>query len=188
MTKTLIAVTGVAVFMTSFILNNNFRKGERNALSLDKKETKYGSIGEGPLPCAWEVKPPERIISEDKSQAVVLSIMNQSDTECESIVSLRAPGFDYSPVKEEQRIMLKEKAKGSLSWILTPRKTGTYEIAVSDILNTRIFGITVTNTLGLSTVQAKVASVLGTLFGPMLTVPWWWEKLRKNKEGQKSNP
>ena len=85
-------------------------------------------------------------------------------------------------MNSEEEINLKTKENGSMSWIISPRKTGTYEIAVSDPLNSKVFGINVTNMFGLSAVQAKSASILGTIFGPMLTVPWWWEKWFQRKK------
>ncbi|MBI4067622.1 hypothetical protein HY407_04515 [Candidatus Gottesmanbacteria bacterium] len=155
---------------------------EKQAFSLDNEKISYGSVGEGPLPCAWEVKDPERVMSEEKSQALVVKVSNKYDEDCQSILTLSAPGFDLSPNKDEQTIALRKKGKGSLSWIITPRKSGTFEIAISDILNTKIFGITVTNVFGLNAMQAKIASIFGGLFGPMLTVPWWWDRLRRKQK------
>ena len=100
------------------------------------------------------------------------------DENCRSLISLRSPGFDISPAKDEQTISLNKGGKGSLSWIITPRKSGTFDIALSDSTNTKIYGISVTNILGLSAFQAKIASIFGGLFGPMFTIPWWWDKLR----------
>ena len=159
------------------------------AISKDNEEQVFGMI-EGIPPCSWDASPPERVVAENKSQAIVIEVASPTDSECESTISLRAPGFDISPYNAEQKIALEAGKEGSLSWILNPRKTGTYEIAVSDILNTKIFGITVTNVFGLNAMQAKIASFGGTLFGPMLTVPWWWDRLRKKKENtqtQKDN-
>lgn len=159
-----------------------FQNSEKSAKLRDNEKTIYGSIGEGPLPCTWDVKEPERVMSEEKSQALVVKIINKSDEECESTLSLSSPTFDISPSKDEQTISLTKKGKGSISWIITPRKSGTFDIAISDVLNTKIFGITVTNVFGLNAFQAKVASIFGGLFGPMLTVPWWWDRLRRRKQ------
>src|SRR3989344_5183732 len=187
MKRLILALSGIILLILTISFRKSLTENESNAITLDKEETSYGFI-DGPLPCKWEVTPPERVQPENKSQSVVIKVINQYDSEeCESIISLRAPGFDVSPVKEEQKISLKPKTEGSLSWIISPRKTGTYEIAVSDPLNSKIFGINATNMFGLSAVQAKSASFLGTIFGPMLTVPWWWEKwFQKRKKA--ANP
>lgn len=189
MVKVIIGLVGIFLFLSSFILGNSLRKGEKLATSKDREETSFGVVGDGPPPCSWNIDPPERVIAENKSQAVVVEVSNSIDVDCESIVSLRAPGFDTSPAKDEQQISLESGSKGSLSWILTPRKTGTFEIAVSDIVNTRIYGITVKNVFGLTTTQAKSFSIVGSLFGPMFTVPWWvekwWHRRKRKQEQQK---
>jgi hypothetical protein len=182
MFRILIGLLGLLIFLSGLVLGLALLTGRFQALALDAEETIYASIDpDAPLPCFWEVEPPERVMAEDKSQAVLVRTSNLGDKECASLLSLRAPGFDLSPLKEEQEATLPAQAKGSLSWILTPRKTGTYTIAVSDLLNTKIFGITVTNVFGLSTNQAQVLSVFGSLFGPMLTLPWWLDKFRQRK-------
>jgi len=183
MAKKFIAIAGILLFLSALLLGNSLRKGENLASALDDEKNVF-AIMEGPPPCTWEVNVPERVIAENKSQAIVVEVSNSADVDCESTLSLRAPGFDMSPPKEEQKIILKSAGKGSLSWILTPRKTGVFEIAVSDIINTRIFGITVKNVFGLTASQAKLFSIVGSLFGPMFTVPWWWDKFRGRKQKQ----
>ena len=177
----------------SLYLGINLQKGNEAAVSLGDTETIYGMIDENaPLPCQWSVTQPESVMSEDKTQAVVVSATNSNDTPCESTLAMRAPNFDLSPSKEEQKLTVPVGGSGSVSWILTPRKTGTFEISVSDILNTKIIGVTVTTLFGFSATQAKVVSIFGSLFGPMLTVPWWFERWwnkRKQKSGeQKEEP
>lgn len=191
MSKVVIGLVGILLFFTSFSLWNNLLTGEKSALKLDDEETVFAVTGEDVVPpCSWSVSLPERVMAENKSQALLIEVVNSIDVACESIVSLRAPGFDISPAKDEQKITLDSGGKGSLSWILTPRKTGTFEIAVSDIVNTRIYGITVKNVFGLTTTQAKSFSIVGSLFGPMFTVPWWVEKWwhrRKRKQEHRND-
>jgi hypothetical protein len=118
----------------------------------------------------------------------VINLHNKSERDCESNISLRAPGFDISPPKEEQKITIPPKNSGSLSWIIIPRKTGSYDLIVADVLNTKIIGITVTNLFGLSPTQAKAFSILGSLFGPMFTVPWWWDRWQRKSKPRTSEP
>jgi len=184
MVRIFIGLVGVIIFVLSIFLYKNIKTGEKLAFSLDNQEEAFG-FSEIP-PCTWEVNPIERVVSENKSQAVVVNFSNATSAACESVISLRAPSFDISPLKEEQDIKLDSGKNGSLSWIITPKKTGVYEIAVSDILNTKVFGITVKNIFGLSTLQARLFSSLGTIFGPMLTVPWWWDRLRRKRENKLS--
>ncbi len=186
MKNTLVAIVGILLFLFALVSKNTLIKSEKEAVLKDKEETSYGMV-EGPPPCSWDAESPDRVLSENKSQAILIKVKNETDEECQSAVSLRSPGFDMSPAKEEQTIILKSKQDGSVSWIISPRKTGSYEIAVSDSLNTKVFGINVTNMFGLSAVQAKTASFLGTLFGPMLTIPWWWEKWFQKRRQQNSS-
>ena len=178
--KIVVGVTGIVILVISLLSFYSLYQSEYLASMLYDKKTAFGII-QGPPQCAWQVKPPEKVISENKSQAIIVETKNTARTECASTISIRAPGFDTSPTDDEQEITHPVKGKGSLSWILTPRKTGTFDIAISDVLNTDIFGITVTNLFGLSTTQAKLFSIFGTLFGPMLTVPWWWDRFRQRK-------
>lgn len=187
--KLVVGLFGLLLFFGSFVYRNGLTRSAELASELNGEDTKYGMIGEGPPLCHWEVTPPEKVMSESKSESILISTKNDTDTECQTNLMLRAPGFDLSPNKEEQIVKLGATSSGSLSWILTPRKTGTFELAVSDVLNTKIFGVTVTNTFGLSTSQAKFASFLGSIFGPMFTVPWWWDRIRGKRQKQnQQNP
>lgn len=179
--KNYLATFGLLLLVLSFYVNKNIKNSQSSASALDKSQISYGIIM-GPPPCSWEVASPERVVSENKTQALQITTSNAGSEPCESVLYLRAPGFDITPNKEEQKISLEAGANGSISWILMPRKVGSYEIAVTDNLETKIFGITVKNLYGLNAVQAKAISFLGTIFGPMLTVPWWWDRLRKKRQ------
>ncbi len=181
MIKTLLGILGILLFLISAGFGFTLLQSNKQAALLDDQKTSYGMIAEGPLPCVWETSLKEKVTAENKSQAIIIQATNSTDEKCESKISLRAPGFDISPAKEEQDISLAPKAKGSFSWILTPRKTGTFEITVSDVMDTRVLGITVKNMYGLTGPQAQLFSIIGSLFGPMFTIPWWMEKLLARK-------
>lgn len=183
MVKKLIAAFGILFSVLCLFAYSTLQKNESHALALDKKESRFAEIGSGSiLPCSWSVIVPERVLTLNKSEAIVVSVKNQMKEKCESTISFRAPGFDISPFKEEQTISLTSKGNGSISWIISPHISGTYTIAVSDSTNSKTFGITVTNMFGLTAIQAQLASVAGTLFGPMFTIPWWWEKLYTRRQ------
>lgn len=191
MNKKIIAILGILLLLLSVTLGQRVFNGEKNASSKDDTQKKYGMIADDGSPmCNWDASLSEKVISENKSQAILINVKNPNKKTCESTVSLRAPGFDLSPNKEEQKITVESSSSGSLSWILSPRKSGTFEISVSDPLNTKIFGITVTNTFGLTASQAKLFSIIGSIFGPMFTLPWWAEKFwsrRKQNQNQNQN-
>jgi hypothetical protein len=188
MTKPLLGIIGLILLICSIFVISTLYNGERLAAARDDKKIRYGMIDDTIPMCLWEVQSPEKIMTEDKSQAIQIKTSNTADKECLTFLSLRAPGFDISPAKEEQKIVVPPQGKGSISWILTPDKTGTFEVSISDTLNTQIYGITVTNVFGLNTLHAKILSWLGGLFGPMLTVLWWWDRLRGKKQQKKDQP
>lgn len=187
MIKTIIFIAGLFIFIFSLYSINFLNIQEKKALSRDNKKTSFGEVM-GPPECNWEVKTPDRVISEEKSQALIINTANNTNDTCISAINLSAPGFDITPSKTDRDIKLPPKQKGSVSWVLTPRKSGDYTITVSDILNTKIIGITVTNIFGLTSFQAQIFSIFGSLFGPMLTIPWWLEKFinKKKQEANKS--
>ena len=187
MTKKIIGILGAVFFLVSLYFLFTLYQEEKNAVSRDSEKTAHGIV-QGPPLCIWNADVSERVMSEDKSQALLIHIDNPASENCVSILSLRSPGFDITPSKDEQTITLQKGSKGFLSWIMTPRKTGTYEIAVSDSLNTKILGITVTNTFGFTTGQTKLFSIIGSMFGPMTTIPWWFEKLWTRRKQKKEEP
>jgi hypothetical protein len=170
-------------------VHNTLKKAEQLAAAKDGKKHMYAMVSDEVPPCAWEVKSPERVMTQSKSQAVVIKTKNTGNKKCATYLSLRAPGFDLRPPREEQAISLPPKTDGAISWIISPRQTGTYDMTVSDVINTKIFGVTVTNVYGLTAPQAKALSSAASLFGPMLTVPWWldwWRRRKQNPQPQKN--
>jgi hypothetical protein len=184
--KKAVFLFGITIFLLALFLGFNLRMYENRAISRDTKKTIFAMQSEDTPPaCAWSVNSPDRVMPENKSQAVIIQTSNPSDKNCETYLTIQAPGFEIRPSKEEKKIALPASGKGSQSWILTPIRSGTFEVTFSDIINTKIYGISVTNTFGLTAFQAKISSIVGGIFGPMLTVPWWWEKIllkRKKKE------
>ena len=183
MAKLLFALIGVLLLIICLSLYTHVTNAEKIAAAKDTTKTSHGDVM-GPPMCSWKVETPERVISENKTLAILIKVSNPEKQACETQLSLRAPGFDYSPVRDEQQIKLAPNKHGAISWILTPRKPGTFDLAVSDIINTQIFGVNVTNIFGLSSGQAKLFSVVGSIFGPMLTVPWWFEIWRQKRKSQ----
>ena len=190
--RTILAVAGVLLFLVGLVLAFSLIVGALRAASLDETNTIHAALSEDAPPfCTWEASISARVMTQNTSQAVLVQVRNLADRECQSTIALRAPGFEISPAREEQKIALKAGGTGSLSWLVTPHRTGTFQIAVSDILNTQILGVTVKDEYGLTASQAKLLALIGSLFGPMLTVPWWVDKLNLRKpkrEAQQPRP
>lgn len=180
--KKIIAISGIVLFLGSILIAKILKKQELAANALYDQKTGFGVISSDIAPCSWTSNAPEKVISENKTTAIVIETKSSKESECESTLSIQAPGFDISPSRDTQTVNLPSDKSGSISWILSPRKTGTYQVSITDGIDAKIYGVTVNNIFGLSAVQAKSASFLGSLFGPMLTVPWWWDRFRKKKE------
>ena len=182
MMRTIIAVAGVLLFLVGLVLGISLIFDALRAASLDETNTIHAAISDDAPPfCTWEASLSTKVMTQNTSQALLVQVSNPADKECQSTLALRAPGFEISPMREEQKIALAAGGTGSLSWIVTPHRTGTYQIAVSDILNTQILGVTVKDEFGLTATQAKLLALIGSIFGPMLTVPWWVDRLKLGK-------
>jgi len=130
----------------------------------------------------------KRTMTENESQALTVDLVNQNGQECEVTAKLSAPNFDIAPSEESQTITLPSHGNASLVWILTPQKTGVFEVLISAESDYQVIGINVTNLLGLSPIQAQLLSYIGSFFGPMLTAPWWYEKWKeRSAKGKKTS-
>src|SRR3989344_3960081 len=138
MNKKLTAFLGLIIFITSLFLMSKINGEEKNAQSRDVNKKVFAIVGEDtPLSCSWVVKTPDRVMNENTSQVILVTTSNSAEKQCETYLSLRAPGFEVEPNSDEQKISLKPGGSGSVSWIISPRKTGDYNIALSDIVNTQ---------------------------------------------------
>ncbi len=131
------------------------------------------------------------IMSEAESQVLTVFLSSNDEYPCEADVTLMAPDFFTGPAETSFSVNIPVGKEVKIIWILSPRKTGHFEIMVRSFaayMETYTKAeITVTNILGLSPLQAKLFSYLGMICGPMLTVPWWFEQRRKIREDKEKN-
>lgn len=184
MTRKWLAIVGAAVFAIALLLGAYLLLTSWRAQSRDRHEHKLGVIVSDFAPCVWDVGMAQRVLSENNSQTVVVRTENLTDAECQSELSLLAPGFDVSPRKETLALRAQPKNSGSIAWIVVPKSIGSFELAISDGIDTRTLGVTVTNALGLTATQSQVLTFLGSLFGPMLTAPWWFDRWQQRKRAR----
>lgn len=184
MTRNGLAIVGAAIFAVALLLGAYLLLTNWRAQSRDRYEHRNGVIVSDFAPCVWDVGMAQRVLSENSSQTLVVSTENLIDAECQSELTLLAPGFDVSPRKETLLLKAQPKSAGSIAWIVVPRTVGSYELAISDGIDTRTVGVTVTNTLGLTATQSQVLTFLGSLFGPMLTAPWWFDRWQQRKRAR----
>ena len=128
----------------------------------------------------------KRTITENESTSITIFLSNQSAKPYAETITLLAPNFSSNPSATSKKLIVPVGQKSaSATWILTPQKTGSYELGVTSLKSkgTVVLGIVVTNVLGLTPLQAQILAYIGSAFGPILTVPWWlevWQKRKKN--------
>ena len=183
-----VGLVGLVILLLAIIAGFLLFRTNQQAQSRDHVDTQFGVIASDIPLCTWEVVLPQRVLTEDTSQSIVILATDPADVDCQSSLTLLAPGFDVTPHKDEQIVTAKPKGQGSIAWILIPLKPGSFEIAVTDGINTRVMGVTVTNILGLTAVQAQILVVAGSLFGPMFTFPWWIDRWQQRKRQRIQTP
>ena len=201
--NSLIAVIGLIAFLGFTIsnveVNKIIKEGNINASARDKEDIEIINVGPVNGQTGEEIpicdKPLDevvikyRIMSENDSQSIVAILSNKSNKACAVFLRILAPNFTVSPLIQDTQLPSMFLNPGEVShqiWILTPEKTGTFDISISANNSGKIIGLTVKNLLGLSPTQTQVLSYIGSAFGPMLTIPWWMEKLQiKNRKKTK---
>lgn len=186
--KRIAGIVGLILFVVGVITGVVLLRSQQRAKTLDRTETGFGIVTGDVPPCAWDVSVQNRVVTENHSQAIVVNATNTMDVACQSTVSLLAPGFNVTPHKDEQVVKAQANGKGSVAWIATANDAGDYELVVTDGINTSVVGITVTNLLGLTALQAQIFAMVGSIFGPMLSIPWWFERWQQRKKARPQAP
>lgn len=182
------SLVGLTIFLIAVAAGALLLITQQQAQLRDRADEGFGIAMGDVLPCAWEVDLSQRVLSENKSHSIIVNTANAMDADCQSALTLLAPGFDISPRKEEQTIVAKANSRGSIVWIVTPDEAGEYEIAVTDGIDTRVMGVTVTNLFGLTAVQIQMLAVVGSILGPMLSIPWWLDRMQQRKKTRPPMP
>jgi hypothetical protein len=183
----IVALIGIVIFAVALWLNSTLNATGASASKLDKRDVKQGMVIGEPL-CAWVAEITDRVMSENETRALMVRADNKTDESCKSMVRLVSPGFSVNPREEEQTLAVPAGRSGSLAWVLTPNKTGSFEIIVTDDLTTQSLGLQVTDVLGFTVEQAKLLSWLGSVLGPMCTFPWWVEKWLQRRKRISDKP
>lgn len=186
MVKPLLATFGVIVCVAGLAMGGAVLVTAAGASARDTSEVNHGMVIGDP-PCTWVAVIAERVMSENETRALVVEARNQTPDDCKSVVRIAAPSFLISPRSEEQTLAVPAGRTGSVAWVLSPSKTGTFDIVVSDVLSTYALGLRVTDVLGMSAGQARVVSIIASVFGPMCTFPWWIDKwLQRRKRDNRA--
>jgi len=189
MWKNILALCGLLLFLVGSVLAVSLLPSTLRAFSLDREETSGGVHG---LPCGlalqhgttkWSVDV-QRLMSDSETQALAVLLQNPM-LNCPYRVLINAPEFTLSPNDPTRAVTPATQESIKFVWILTPTKLGTFAISVTiDTINgsdTRVVGITVTNSFGFVLWQVQLFSYISTALGPILTVAWWYDKWQERK-------
>ena len=184
LTKAL-GVCGVIMFLFGIGLGVTLLGGRVRAIQADLY-VPAAPVGGPCVDALEEVILPRRTMSENDSQTITVVLSNHGAEICEQSVAINAPNFEISPAESTQLISIPPGiGTAQTGWVLTPKKQGTFEIVIRIGAEMQIVGLSVTNVLGLTPLQAQLLSSAGSVLGPMLTLPWWYERWQKRQEKQK---
>ena len=189
MTKLIIAVLGVILFILGVVSLFLFRQDRAAALAEDQLLIFGDALGEE-ANCRniiQEVSVPNRVMTEKESQSLRVVVANTTNPGvCNTTIGLAALDFDISPTATARPVTLEPGAPPvTLIWILRPRELGAFEIAITAGNQAQVVGVVVTNVLGFTALQVQILSYISSFLGPMLTAPWWYEQWQKRQEAQK---
>jgi hypothetical protein len=182
MAKRVLAISGIVLFSVGIGLALVLWSSAARAYSSDIRWLPQGAVSapscQHPLA---EVNIARRVISESDSESLSVVLGNDTPEESEIYVHLSAPNFDISPTDDSRTVDVPPAQSVTIVWILSPRKSGSFQVAVTAGLDSAVVGLTVTDVLGLTPQQAKILSLVATFLGPMLTAPWWYDRIKESR-------
>jgi hypothetical protein len=173
-----VAIAGITLFLLGIGLALWLWRGRVRANELDQGQ---GRVVVTDCQIASTITLPRRVMTENESQMLTVTLVNESVVACEVPVLLNAPNFDVAGELASRSVNVEPQSETAVVWILSPEKAGTFQIAVNVAGELAILGITVTDVLGLTALQARLLSIIGSVLGPILTVPWWIERWQERQ-------
>lgn len=162
---------------------------ERNVLSLSDTEALLVHLENdgGWLRDAKRDKEQMREFMEEQEYLNYERGLEDSDGSCDAQVELYAPAFVITPAEASRTVEVPVLPKtASVGWVLTPTKVGTHKIVVQAGNTIATIGISITNNLGLPLWVTKYLSVIIAFFGPALTFPWLYDRIKAFWEKKKT--
>ena len=183
----ILAIVGVVLFVASLLGWMAFRQARDMAISIDSGDLDQPQ-GEGPgcRDLVALVTLDQRVMTVNESQALVVTLSLPVDSGCTVNVALFAPDFILAPPDTTQVVTIPAGEEVDVAWVISPREIGTYELVIVVDNASEVLGVTVTNTLGFTAVQAQILSIIGTFLGPMLTAPWWYDRWKERQKEKKA--
>jgi hypothetical protein len=150
---------------------------ERRAHGLDGKRARVAGNCVGLLRDIGDVSR-RQIVGESFNLSCRLQA--KEDESCDAEVSVLASAFDVSP-KEPRKIAI-ARDEVQLWWNLTPKYPGDQTLLVTVLNEQHSLGFVVREAKLLPDWAGLVASAVCFLFGPILTVPFWVDRIEKRRE------
>src|SRR5215210_601285 len=143
-------------------------------------------VGDITQQSGYDMKPDNLVMTQNENMVLALVAKPQEgDARCLSYVLVSGPDFSISP-QTGWSMEATDTTPSRQPFILSPMRTGEYTISVfqqgSSGFSTTLYNVSVGNWMGLSPLWSQVFVGIGTIFGPMLTVPWWLDRRRESKE------
>ena len=132
-------------------------------------------------PCDLEgVKASPDPISEEENAELTVSLSTESNIGCQDTVILDAPNFSTNSKERTVSISSGQKTK-DIQWVLAPEDAGKLTIAADTHTGgeRKTTNVVVKRTIDIPWPQ--LLSGAGTIFGPMLAIPYWLDKWRGRK-------
>ena len=139
-----------------------------------------GTSDPGDQPCHLEFLPIERVQQVGQSFTIVAVVRPTEGEGCEIAVEAYASAFKVEP-KQFSRSEARGPRARKLHFNVLPKEPGKQELSFGNASETYTFEIEVRQ---YPFVPAKISfwfPMLGGVFGGMLTIPWWLERVRKKK-------
>ena len=117
-------------------------------------------------------------LSEGDSTSLEIVLSSGSERGCSIAAELSAPAFDYEP--KLMMVQLPERDKKiSRTWILSSKRLGDHVVIVRAGDQEAKLKVRVVNVAGLGARELYFASLAGAFLGPVLTLPWLLDRLRR---------
>ena len=197
--KGLVALFGLVMFMGALAL----LVSSGISFPFPGESSAAGGGGDGELPpCLWEVsgavvgEVPEQGIDadpvdldnivmkqSDNLALIVKATPFEGDEECSGTLSADAPSFNISP-SEAFTASATSQRPAIAALIFAPNTTGRLMFSVSSFGTTffELYDVSVTNSMGIGPGLSQTFTLLGTVFGPILTLPWWLDWIRERRK------
>jgi hypothetical protein len=185
--KSALAVLGlcsvVSVVATLAVVNVNLAKnGARDYF----KNADPRDFGWRIVPCNLAIDPIKRILLFKKSFVLTVRLETFGKAKmCSSKVTILAPAFGVRPEEQEQQLD-SQTTTSPMLFNLLPNEVGDQEIVVTSFQQrSEVLHFVVYRYPFIPPSISLWFPAIGTLFGGMITIPWWldrWSKKRNQKD------